>query len=224
MLTIGVCEDQQAIRLVLTRSLRQAGYEVVPAHDGREALVLFSPDKNLDVIIMDVGLPDADGRDVVHALKSAGQHAPILFLTAMGATHEILAGFAAGGDDYVTKPFEIKVVLARVEALARRGTIAATSPDSLILDPVAHSMAGGGRSVRLTPTEFRMLAAIMSRPGEVVRRRSIIAAAWPDGAIVSDNTVDSYIRRLRSKLAELDVAASIETIRGVGFTMNRNDE
>ena len=90
MLTIGVCEDQEPIRKVLVRGLRQAGHEVVVAHDGREALVQFSPDKALDVLVMDVGLPDSDGRDVVQALKSAGQQAPVLFLTALGATHERL--------------------------------------------------------------------------------------------------------------------------------------
>jgi two-component system response regulator MprA len=85
MLTVGVCEDQDAIREVLVRGLRRAGHEVVAAHDGREALARFSPDQNLDVVVMDIGLPDADGRDVVQALKSAGQHAPVLFRTARDA-------------------------------------------------------------------------------------------------------------------------------------------
>lgn len=223
MLTIGVCEDQDTIRMVLTRGLRQAGHEVIAAHDGREALVLFSPDNNLDVIVMDIGLPDADGRDVIQALKSAGQHAPVLFLTAMDATHELLAGFAAGADDYVTKPFELKEVLVRLEALARRAPDRSLSVDGLVLDPLSHSVRTPTGEARLSPTEFRMLAAISSRPGEVVRRRSVIAAAWPDGAIVSENTVDSFIRRLRSKLEAIDSPAGIETVRGVGFTMTRRD-
>ena len=130
-LRVGVCEDHEPIRKVLVRGLRQAGHEVLAAHDGHEALVLLGADAPLDVIVMDVGLPDADGRDVVAALKSAGQQAPVLFLTALGATHEVLAGFAAGGDDYVVKPFDLAEVLARLDALgAPRPAPAARSPTS----------------------------------------------------------------------------------------------
>lgn len=224
MLTVAVCEDQAEIRTLLTRALRQAGHEVIAAHDGREALVLFGADNRIDVIVMDIGLPDADGRDVVQALKSAGQHAPVLFLTALDATHDLLSGFAAGADDYVTKPFEIKVVLARLDALARRGPERGLAAAGLVLDPMTHSVRTPSGEVRLSPTEFRMLAAITSRPEEVVRRRSVIAAAWPDGAIVSDNTVDSFIRRLRAKLEEIDSPTRIETVRGVGFALTHEDE
>ena len=218
MLTIGVCEDQESIRKVLVRGLRQAGHEVVVAHDGREALLQFGPDEPLDVVVMDVGLPDSDGRDVVQALKSAGQHAPVLFLTALGATHEVLAGFAAGADDYVVKPFEISEVLARLDVLARRGPDRRLQAGGLVLDPVQHAARSEQGRVLLTPTEFRMLAAITSRPGEVVRRRSVVAAAWPDGARVSENTIDSFIRRIRAKLDDIESPTVIETVRGVGFT------
>ncbi|ADP80928.1 response regulator transcription factor [Pseudofrankia inefficax] len=223
MLTVGVCEDEDTIRTVLVRGLRQAGHEVVVAHDGREALRQFSPDRDISVIIVDIGLPDADGRDVVQALKSAGQHAPVLFLTALDATHDHLAGFAAGADDYVTKPYDLRVLLARLEVLARRGPVGATAANGLVLDPITHSARTAAGQVRLSPTEFRMLAAMTGRPNEVVRRRSVIAAAWPDGAIVNDNTVDSFIRRLRSKLDSIDSPTLIETVRGVGFTMTRKD-
>jgi two-component system OmpR family response regulator len=218
VLTIGVCEDQESIRKVLVRGLRQAGHEVVVAHDGREALRQFGPDEPLDVVVMDVGLPDSDGRDVVQALKSAGQHAPVLFLTALGAGHEVLAGFAAGADDYVVKPFEISEVLARLDVLARRGPDRRLQAGGLVLDPVQHAARSEQGRVLLTPTEFRMLAAITSRPGEVVRRRSVVAAAWPDGARVSENTIDSFIRRIRAKLDDIESPTVIETVRGVGFT------
>jgi two-component system OmpR family response regulator len=217
VLTIGVCEDQESIRKVLVRGLRQAGHEVVVAHDGREALLQFGPDEPLDVVVMDVGLPDSDGRDVVQALKSAGQHAPVLFLTALGAPHEVLAGFAAGADDYVVKPFEISEVLARLDVLARRSPDRRLQAGGLVLDPVQHAARSEHGRVHLTPTEFRMLAAITSRPGEVVRRRSVVAAAWPDGASVSENTIDSFIRRIRAKLDDIESPTVIETVRGVGF-------
>ena len=218
MLTIGVCEDHETIRKVLVRGLRQAGHEVVAAHDAREALTLFGADSALDAIVMDIGLPDADGRDVVAALKSAGQHAPVLFLTALGASHEKLAGFAAGADDYVVKPFELTEVLARLDVLARRGA-ARLGSGSLTLDPTTHSVRSEHGEVLLTPTEFRMLASITSRPGEVVRRRSVVSAAWPDGAVVSENTVDSFVRRIRTKLASIDSPVAVETVRGVGFRL-----
>jgi two-component system response regulator MprA len=217
MSTIGLCEDQEPIRRALARGLRQADHEVVAAHTGGEALQLFGADQAIDVIVMDIGLPDADGRDVVQALKSAGQHAPVLFLTAFGAKHDKLQGFAAGADDYVVKPFEIKEVLARLEVLAARRTDRGVGGRGLVLDPVAHAARSEHGEVRLTPTEFRMLAAMTSRPGEVVRRRTVVAAGWPDGAIVQENTIDSFIRRIRSKLESIDSPKGIETVRGVGF-------
>lgn len=216
VLTIGVCEDDPAIRKVLTRGLRQAGHVVVAAHDGREAVAQLGPDRPLDVIVMDVGLPDADGRDVVQALQAAGQQAPVLFLTALGAMHDRLAGFAAGGDDYLAKPFDLRELLARVAALARRHR-GSTPVTRLVLDPVRHSARTETREALLTPTEFRMLASILARHGEVVRRSAVVAAGWPAGARVSENTVDSFLRRIRRKLEEIESPTTIETVRGIGY-------
>ena len=220
MLTIGLCEDDPAIRKILQRTIAHAEHQSVVAFNGAEALRLFAS-RPLDVIIMDIGLPDADGRDVVHALKAAGQHAPVLFLTALGALHDRLSGFAAGAEDYVAKPFEVAEVLARLEVLGHRGRRPrATEPaPGLTLDPVSHSATTSSGSVRLTPTEFRVLASIMSRPGEVVRRHAVVAAGWPEGAYVADNTLDSYLRRVRAKLEEINSPSSIETVRGVGYRL-----
>ena len=220
MARIGLCEDDPAIRRIVLAALRHAGHDGVPAHDGREALRLFADDDTLDVVVLDIGLPDADGRDVCQALRSAGQPAPVLFLTALGSVHDRLAGFSAGADDYLPKPFDVKELIARVEALARRGrVVTGEAPGDLLLDPARHALVCGDREVLLTPTEFRMLAAITSRPGEVVRRRAVVAAAWPDGAVVSENTVDSYVRRIRVKLAEVGSPVHLTTVRGVGFTL-----
>ena len=220
MAKVALCEDDPAIRRVVNDAMRLAGHDVVLAHNGAEALQLFSEDDDLAVIILDIGLPDADGRDVCQALRSAGQPAPVLFLTALGAVHERLAGFSAGADDYLPKPFDVKELIARVEALSRRGRIVTgEAPTDLLLDPARHALVCDDREVRLTPTEFRMLAAITSRPGEVVRRRVVVAAAWPDGAAVSENTVDSYVRRIRAKLAEVESPLHLETVRGVGFAL-----
>jgi two-component system response regulator MprA len=219
-LKVGVCEDHEPIRRLLVRGLRAAGHEVLVAHDGGEAVRQFA-DARLDVMVMDIGLPDADGRDVVRALKSGGQHAPVLFLTALGAPHEKLEGFAAGADDYVVKPFELSEVLARLQVLARRGPATAHGPEGLVLDPLTHAVRTDTGEVLLTPTEFRMLAAITSRPDEVVRRHAVVAAAWPDGAMVSENTVDSFVRRLRTKLESVESPVRIETVRGVGFRLQQ---
>ncbi len=219
-LTVGVCEDDAPLRRLLRQALDLEGHKSVMAHNGAEALTLFG-DVAIDVVIMDIGLPDADGRDVCQALKSAGQDAPVLFLTALGATHERLAGFSSGGDDYVAKPFEIKELMARVAVLGRRGRQLTTASDDsgLVLDPTTHSVRTEAGEALLSLTEFRMLAAVASRPGEVVRRGAVIAAAWPDGAIVSENTVDSLMRRVRGKLAEVGAPASVETVRGVGYRL-----
>ncbi|WP_296607281.1 response regulator transcription factor [Nocardioides sp.] len=216
---IGVCEDDPSIRRLLGEALRFAGHETLMAHDGGEALRSFGADSAIDVMVLDIGLPDSDGRDVCQALRSAGQNAPVLFLTALGATHERLAGFGAGGDDYVSKPFELKELIARLEALGRRGRPPLTTTSGLELDPARHAARTSSGEVLLTPTEFRMLAAITSRPDEVVRRRSVIAAAWPEGAVVAENTVDSFMRRIRTKLEAIESPVSIETVRGVGFRL-----
>ena len=216
---VGVCEDDPSIRRLVEQALKVAGHEVISAHNGGEALRLLGTDSNVDVLIMDIGLPDSDGRDVTQALRSAGQSAPVVFLTALDAIHDRLSGFNAGGDDYLSKPFDIKELIARVEALGRRGRPAASSIKGLVLDPARHAARTETGEVLLTPTEFRMLAAITSRPDEVVRRRSVVAAAWPDGASVSENTIDSFIRRVRSKLEAINSPASIETVRGVGFRL-----
>jgi two-component system, OmpR family, response regulator len=216
---IGLCEDDPAIRRVVTEGLRLHGHETVTAHNGAEAVKRFA-DEAIDVLLLDIGLPDSDGRDVCVALRSAGQVAPVLFLTALDQRHEKLAGFAAGADDYVTKPFDLAELVARLEALGRRGrTLAAQTPSELLLDPARHALLCGESEVLLTPTEFRMLAAVTSRPGEVVRRRAVVAAAWPDGAHVNENTIDSYATRLRRKLREVGSPLTLRTVRGVGFQL-----
>ena len=220
MAKVGICEDDPAIRRVVLEALRITGHDGVSAHDGGEAIRRFAHDDTIDALVLDIGLPDADGRDVCQALRSAGQSAPVLFLTALGTVHDKLAGFSAGADDYLAKPFDVKELVARIEALTKRGRLVQpAAPGDLVLDPARHSVACGDQEVLLTPTEFRMLAAITSRPGEVVRRRAVVAAAWPDGAIVNENTIDSYVRRIRVKLASVGSPVEIRTVRGVGYRL-----
>jgi len=215
MVTVAVLEDDKALRSALDRALRQAGHQTTVAATGAEAMRGFVA-ANPDVIILDLGLPDADGRDVCLALRSAGVVAPILMLTALDGLHHKVSGFAAGADDYLTKPFEVAELLARVDALARRRAVPQDTAN-VVLDPALHALSSPTAMAALTPTEYRLLARLMSEPGSVVRRPALVAAAWPMGAHVSDNTLDSYIRRLRTKLATVTGGHTIRTARGVGY-------
>jgi two-component system response regulator MprA len=218
-LTAGICEDDDELRGVVRRALEAEGFAVRVTATGGEAVRAFG-DAPPDVLVLDIGLPDSDGRDVCQALRARGVRAPVLFLTARDALPDRLSGFHAGGDDYLTKPFALAELLVRVQALVRRAGAGPAAPsDGLVLDPATHAVRHAGRAERLTPTEFRLLAALAARPGEVVRRSALVAAAWPDGAIVHDNTLDAYLARLRRKLRAVDAGAAIETVRGVGYAL-----
>ncbi|HYV16114.1 MAG TPA: response regulator transcription factor [Conexibacter sp.] len=218
---IGLCEDDADLRSVLTRALSAEGFEVRATMTGHEAVEAFSASPP-DLLVLDIGLPDADGRDVCQALRTHGITAPVLFLTARDALPDRVSGFHAGGDDYLTKPFALAELLVRVQALLRRASpTAAPAPlaDGLRLDPAAHALRRGERTATLTPTEFRILAALAARPGDVLRRAELTAAAWPEGAIVHANTLDTYIGRLRRKLATVGGGERIDTVRGVGYAL-----
>lgn len=216
MPTVLVVEDDHQLRDVVARVLREEGLTVQTATDGNSALATASGETN--AIVLDIGLPDADGRDVCLALRTRGVHAPVLFLTARDAVHERMAGFAAGGDDYLTKPFHIPELLARLRVLLRRNeTTPPTTGSGLALDPAQHALTHDGKSATLSPTEFRLLAALLGHPGDVVRRRELLRSGWPDGAIVHENTLDQYVARVRRKLSQVGAPDRIETVRGVGY-------
>jgi two-component system response regulator MprA len=214
----GICEDDDELRGIVREALEREGFDVLATASGTEAVRVFA-ERAPDVLVLDIGLPDADGRDVCQALRARGVAAPVLFLTARGALTDRLSGFHAGGDDYLTKPFALAELLVRVQALARRAGAGAQPASPVGLDPAAHAIVGDGTRVALTPTEFRLLAALAARPGEVVRRTTLVAAGWPDGAIVHENTLDAYLARIRRKLREAGSPATIETARGVGYQL-----
>src|SRR4051812_8443667 len=181
MTRVGILEDDAGLRSVLGRALRAEGFEVHAAATGHEAVRDFAA-KPPDVLVLDIGLPDADGRDVCQALRAHGVRAPVIFLTARGALTDRLSGFHAGGDDYLVKPFALAELLVRVRALVRRAeTEAAPAITGLRVDPSSHAVRNGDASAPLTPTEFRLLATLAARPGQVVRRHELVSAAWPDG-------------------------------------------
>ncbi|UGS35391.1 response regulator transcription factor [Capillimicrobium parvum] len=214
-----VVEDDADLRSVLRRGLSEEGFDVTAVADGAAALAASGDEP--DALVIDIGLPDADGRDVCQALRARGTNAPVLFLTARDALTDRLSGFSAGGDDYLTKPFHFAELVARLRALLRRtGADASVAVrEGLRLDPTAHAIRSGDAEVLLTPTEFRLLAALAARPGTVLRRAELVRSAWPDGAIVHDNTLDQYLARLRRKLRAAGADEAIATVHGVGYRM-----
>ncbi len=213
-----VVEDDPGLREVLARGLREESFAVRTAADGASAL--RQADDAVSAVVLDVGLPDADGRDVCQAMRAAGVDAPVVFLTAHDNLTDRLSGFSAGGDDYVGKPCHMAELAARLRAgLHRRArTASAAAVDGLRLDPVAHALHVPGRAaVALTPTEFRLLGCLMASPGAAVRRRSLVRAGWPEGAQVSDNVLDQYLLRVRRKLREASAEHAVDTVRGVGY-------
>jgi two-component system, OmpR family, response regulator len=212
-----IVEDDPELRSVLSRSLREEGFEVDTVSNGGD--VLARTERGLpDIFVIDIGLPDADGRDICQALRARGIEVPVLFLTARDAVVDRVAGFDAGGDDYVAKPFALVELVARIQALLRRGgATSAFEAVGIVLDPVSHAVSADGVEVPLTPTEFRLLALLLARPGEAVRRRELVRAGWPHGAIVRENTLDAYVARIRRKLKQIDGAPEIRTVHGVGY-------
>jgi two-component system response regulator MprA len=216
---ILVVEDDHGLRDVLARGLRDEDFDVVTAVDG--ATALKTVDESVHAVVLDVGLPDSDGRDVCQAMRGAGFSVPVIFLTAHGNLTDRLSGFASGGDDYLVKPFHLSELAARVRAVLHRvghhGDALAGSAGALRLNPMKHELTVHGHSVALTPTEFRLLACLMATPGAVMRRKALLRAGWPEGAMVSDNTLDQYLTRLRRKLRGANSPQSISTVRGVGY-------
>jgi two-component system response regulator MprA len=216
---ILVCEDDAQLRRLIVRGLGLEGFLVEGVGSGA-ALLERVGERMADALVVDIGLPDADGRDVTQALRARGVSAPVLFLTALDAVPDRLSGFRAGGDDYVTKPFALAEVAERLRALLRRsGHDDALDALGLRLDPGAHAVSADGVTAHLTPTEFRLLGALLRHSGTVVRRRALVEAGWPQGSIVHDNTLDTYAARLRRKLRKLPNAPALATVHGVGYRL-----
>jgi two-component system response regulator MprA len=210
-----VVEDDGPLRDLLGRGLREEGFSVVTAPDAAGAMRMAGP--QCAALVLDVMLPDADGRDLCAALRAQGVIAPALFLTARGSVEDRLSGFAAGGDDYLTKPFHFAELVARLQVLIRRTPAGTTGPAVVSMDPVSHAVQTPGGSVRLTPTEFRLMSVLAAAPGAVVRRRELVRAGWPNGAIVHENTLDQYVARIRRKLRAVHAPVAVETAHGVGY-------
>jgi two-component system phosphate regulon response regulator PhoB len=217
---ILIIEDERGLTDALTYNLQRDGYETLVAHDGEEGLrkaQTLLP----DLILLDLMLPAQRGEDVLRELR-AGERTrdiPVIILTAKAEETDQVVGFSLGADDYVTKPFSIKVLQQRIKALQRRFDGAADSTEVIAssgvrIDRVRHRAFVGERELDLTPTEFRLLESLLRQPGRAFTRHQLVAAAIGEGAVVEERTIDVHIKTLRRKLESADL---IETVRGVGY-------
>jgi two-component system OmpR family response regulator len=220
-----VVDDEPNIRGLLSTSLRFAGFEVVSAGNGREALAAVEAHAP-DLAVLDVMLPDMDGFTVTRRLRAAGKHFPVLCLTAKDDTEDKVTGLTVGGDDYVTKPFSLDEVVARIRAVLRRtqpmleDDEAVIRVDDLELDDDAHEVRRGGKVIELSPTEFKLLRYLMLNPNRVLSKAQILDHVWEYDFNGDASIVESYISYLRRKVdIDPDAPALIQTKRGVGYVL-----
>ena len=217
---ILVIEDEKALADVLGYNLRREGYEVTLAHDGQEGLKA-SQAKAHDLVILDLMLPTMSGMDVLREFRAneKTRDIPIIILTAKSEEADQLVGFNLGADDYVTKPFSVKVLLQRIKAVRRRAEGAIEPEDQLAhgavrIDRTRHRAFVDNRELDLTPTEFRLLETMLKHPGRAFSRQQLMDASIGEGAVVLERTIDVHIKTLRRKLGNPDL---IETVRGLGY-------
>jgi two-component system OmpR family response regulator len=214
-----VVEDEVKMAALLRRALQEEGYAVDVAGRADDALWLGT-ENAYDAVVLDVMLPDGDGFSVCRGLREAGRWSPVLMLTARDAVSDRVAGLDAGADDYLTKPFSLAELMARLRALIRRG--AAPRPadlrvGDLSLDPTTHTVRRDDHPIELTPKEFALLEYLMRHPGEVLARTRLIEHVWDFAYDGDSNIVDVYVRYLRNKIDRPFGRRTIETVRGAGY-------
>ena len=216
-----IAEDKPRMARFLQRALQSEGYAVELAFDGEQALSM-GLSGGLDLMVLDVMLPRRDGFDVIRNLRAAKQMLPTIMVTACDARSDIVRGLDLGADDYLTKPFALDVLLARVRALTRRGPAAYPQNlqvEDLVLDSRTHELRRGSRSASLTRTEYALLETLMRRPGCIVPRDTLVEAGWGGGAEVGEGTLYVFIRGLRAKIVAGNERQLLHTVRGVGYTL-----
>jgi two-component system response regulator MprA len=216
-----VVDDEPAVRQALERALRFEGYQTETATDGQAALIAHA-EKPVDAIVLDVAMPRLDGLETCRRLRSAGDHTPVLMLTARAAVDERVAGLDAGADDYLVKPFALEELLARIRALLRRS---APSDDEILrfsdlsLDPGTREVKRGQRLIELTRTEFLLLELLLRNPRQVLTRELIFDRVWGYDFGANSNSLEVYIGYLRRKTEAEGEPRLIHTVRGVGYVL-----
>jgi two-component system, OmpR family, catabolic regulation response regulator CreB len=227
MLRILLVEDEPAIADTLIYALSTECFEVVHALTGGDALASFAT-RSCDLAILDIGLPDMSGLDVCRKLRESSS-VPVLFLTARNSEVDRVLGLELGGDDYVTKPFSPREIVARVRAILRRTSMPATPmihPAGQTFSAIQHDEAAmqircHGQCLDLTAHEYKLMLVLLERPGRVYTRDQLLDRAWSDPGAVTDRTIDAHIKSIRSKLKTIRVGAEdyIQTRRGLGYVL-----
>lgn len=220
-----VVEDEQRMAELLRKSLEEENHTVTIAHDGEEGLDLATTFE-FDVIVLDVLLPRLDGFELARRLRDKGNQTPVLMLTACDATPDIVKGLDLGADDYLTKPFALDELLARLRSTARHRAIRRSSRlqiADLILDPAKHEVTRNGKHIKVSATEYRLLEFLMRRSRQVVSRTTIVEAVWGFDREIEENTLDAFIKLLRSKVDRDYERKLIQTVRGVGYCISERE-
>lgn len=220
---ILLIEDEKSVAAFIHKGLTEEGYDVTVSSDGRTGTVQGAT-HGYDLILLDIMLPDKNGIDVCRDLRSLNVKTPILFLTALNTPENIAWGLNTGGDDYLAKPFKFIELNARIKALLRRNE-GAPKPQNkelltmgdLVVDDLAKSVARGGRSISLTPTEFRLLVTLLKNKGRVLSRMDLLEQVWGLHFDLGTNNVDVYINYLRKKLEAEGEERLIHTVVGMGY-------
>jgi two-component system, OmpR family, response regulator MtrA len=213
-------EDDASIREVATLGLEQAGFAVTAAGDGREGLIQFRQG-HFDLVVLDVMLPSLDGFEILREIRKDSQ-APVVMLTARSDLHDVVVGLELGADDYVTKPFELPELVARIKAVLRRSTaepeVGVIAADGLEIDPAAFTVRRHGEEIALTATEFKLLLELARRPNQVFTRELLLELVWNYDYLGDSRLVDAAVQRLRGKIEEDPKEPKlIRTVRGVGY-------
>jgi len=222
---ILIVEDDQRLARQLKKGLEEQGYGCTLSFDGPTGLE-SARQGPFDVLVLDVMLPGMDGFTVVRHLRGAHCTTPILLLTARDSPEDIVTGLDSGADDYLTKPFSLKVLLARLRALDRRKEAEPRSHlqiDDIVIDPAAHTVARHGVPVVLTRKEFLLLETLMRSSGRVVTRDRLIRSVWGNEREIESNTLDVFVRQLRAKLESASSRKLIQTVRGVGYVIREEE-
>ena len=220
-----VVEDEKRMADLLRKGLQEEGYVVAIAPNGPMAVEMAQASQ-FELILLDIMLPGMDGFQVAQRLRRGDSRVPILMLTALDATPDIVQGLDLGADDYLTKPFSFEVLLARIRALQRRGPASHSVKlrvGNLELDPGSHEVTRGGQVVNLTRTEFHLLEYLMRRHGQVIPRDVLIEAVWGYDRNIESNTLDAFIRLLRSKVEGDGGPRLIHTVRGIGYVAREQE-